>query len=113
MMRVIALLLITGLGGPAHALSNDCANGHCDDHMTAIMAEHQAMNVSGEGADTTQHGSNGMEHEDCNPFLCYVLALTSMSTEAVFDQSATTLIWQVTSLSTLEEPENPERPPNL
>ena len=71
----------------AHALSNDCANGHCDGRMTATATEHHAGHLSGEASDSGPLGSNGMEHDECNPFLCNVLALTLVSSEAVFDQS--------------------------
>lgn len=104
---------MTGLGGVAHALSNDCANGHCVDHMTATATEHHAGHLSGEASEFGPLGSNGMEHDECNQFLCNVLALTLVSSEAVFNQSEATLAWQVSSLSTLEEPDNPDRPPNL
>lgn len=112
-MLVLALLLMTGLGSAANALSNDCANGHCDDHMTATVIERHAGHVLGEATDGGQQGSNGMVHDDCNPFLCNILALTFVSPEAVFEQSKAALAWQVSSLSTLEEPDNPDRPPNL
>ncbi len=113
MLLVALLVLMTGLGGAAHALSNDCANGHCNDHMTATSTEHHAGHLSGEATDSGPLGWNGMEHDECNPFLCNVLALTSQSSEAVFDQSEVALAWQVSSLSTLEEPDSPDRPPNL
>jgi len=109
----LALVVMTGLGGAAHALSIDCANGHCDDHMTVNATEHHAGHVSGEATDSGPLGSNGMEHDECNPFLCNVLALTLASSEAVFDQSEAALAWQVSSLATLEEPDNPDRPPNF
>lgn len=113
MLLVALLVLVTGVGGAAYALSNDCANGHCDDHMTAAATEHHAGHLSGETTDSDPHGSNGMEHDECNPFLCNVLALTLLSSEAVFDQSEAALAWQVSCLSTLEKPDNPDRPPNL
>jgi len=113
MVLVALLVLMMGLGGAAHALSNDCANGHCDDHMTATATEHHTGHVLGEATDRGSLGSNGMEHDDCNPFLCNALALTLVSSDAVFDQSEATLAWQASSLSTLKEPDNPDRPPNL
>ncbi len=113
MVLVALLVLMTGLGSTAHALSNDCANGHCDDHMTATASEHNAGHVSGEATDSGPRGSHDMAHDDCNPFLCNVLALTLMSSEAVFDQSEAALAWQVSSLAAREEPDNPDRPPNL
>lgn len=113
MVLVSLLVLMTGLGGAAHALSNDCANGHCDDHVTVNATEHHAGHLPGKATDSGPLGSNGMEHDECNPFLCNVLALTLASSEAVFDQSEAALAWQVSGLAALEEPDNPDRPPNL
>lgn len=113
MVLIALLVLMTGLGGTAHALSRDCANGHCVDHTTTVVADHHTDHVPGEATDNGQHGSNDIVHDDCNPFLCNALALTSVSSEAVLDQSEAALAWQVSSLSTLEEPDNPDRPPNL
>ncbi len=113
MLLAALLILGTGLGGAAHALSNDCVNGHCDDHMTATATEHHAGHLPREATDSGPLGSNGMENDECNPFLCNVLALTSVFSEATFDQSEAALAWQVSSLSTLEEPDNLDRPPNL
>lgn len=113
MLLVTLLVLMTGLGGTAHALSNDCANGHCDDHVTMTVTEHHAGHVSGETTDSTTRGSHDMAHEDCNPLLCNFLALTWVSSEAVFDQSEAALAWQVSSHAALEEPDNRDRPPNL
>jgi hypothetical protein len=104
---------MTGLGGAVHALSNGCANGHCDDHVTANVTEHHTEPVSGDATDSSQHGSHDMVHDDCNPFLCNVLALTLEASQEDFDQSKAALAWQVSSLSTLEDPDNPDRPPNL
>lgn len=113
MVLVALLVLMTGLGGAAHALSNDCSNGQCDDRMTTIESEHHADHVPGETTENPHHGAHGMEHDECNPFLCSVLALTTASSEAVFDQSKAALVWQVSSLAALEEPDDPDRPPNL
>ena len=113
MLLVTLLVLMTGLGGTAHALSNDCANGHCDDHVTMTVTEHHADYVPEEITDSTTRGSHDMAHEDCNPFLCNFLALTLVSSEAVFDQSEAALAWLVSSLAALKEPDNPDRPPNL
>lgn len=112
-LSVALLIFAAGLGGAAHALSKDCTGGHCDNAMSMIAEDHHAGHSPGEQADRVALGSNGMEHDECNPFLCNALVLALQSCEAVFDQSEAALAWQVTSLSTLEEPDNPDRPPNL
>lgn len=58
-------------------------------------------------------GTDAMAQDECNPFLCNVLALSLQSCEVIFDKSDAVLAWQVSSLSALEEPGNPERPPNF
>lgn len=104
---------MTGLGSAAHALSKNCAGGHCDDHASMSVDMHHADHASVEPTGSVPQGTDGVAHEGCNPFLCHVLALSSQYSEATFDQSETVLGWQVGHLSTLEEPDNPDRPPNL
>lgn len=113
MTLVAILIFMTGLGGAGLTLSNECANGHCDNHMIATVSEHHTGHISGEAQDSTPRESNEIEHDECNPFLCNVLALTLTSSETVFDQSEAALAWEVSRLSTLEGPDSPERPPNL
>ncbi|WP_165759709.1 hypothetical protein [Falsiruegeria litorea] len=103
---------MSGLGGVAHALSKDCVGGHCDDHLVMEMQESHVGHASGKPTDSASNGSNGMEPDECNPFLCNALALTFPDSEVSFDQSEAALAWLVTSFSTLNEPENPDRPPN-
>lgn len=104
---------MTGLGSAAHALSMGCVGGHCDEQMVMPEVEYHAGHALGEATGSTPLGPDGMEHDECNPFLCNSLALILLTPDAVFDQSETVLGWQVGHLSTLEEPSNPDRPPNL
>lgn len=112
-LLVLVLTFMTGVSSVAHALPTDCGSGHCDDHMTMIAEESHAGHGRLEPVDGVSHGSNGLMHEECNPFLCNVLALALPSFEAVFDQSEAALAWHVTGLRTLKEPDNPDRPPNF
>lgn len=105
---------MTGLGSAAHALSENCVGGPCDTHMHMPAGEHQADgSASGDHSDDVSHQSDGSVHEGCSPFLCHVLAITPQYSEATFDHSETVMGWQVGRLSTLQEPEHPDRPPNL
>lgn len=113
LMLVSLLVLMTGLSGATHALSNDCAIGHCDDLERINAMEHRAGHFSGESTETTTHGPHDLAYDECNPFLCNALALTLVSSKMVLDQSEAVLAWQVSSLAALEEPDNPDRPPNL
>ena len=90
-------------------MSQNCAGGHCEDHLSKSVDAHYADHASTEDI---QHDPDDMTHEGCNPFLCHVLALTSQYSEAEFEHSETVLGWQVVHLSALEEPDNPDRPPN-
>lgn len=96
-----------------HALSEDCINGHCDTHMSMTVEDHHLGHVSGQPTGGPPLEPGGFEHDGCNPALCHVLVLTSQHSFATCDQSEADLAWQVSSLSTLEEPNNPDRPPNL
>jgi hypothetical protein len=113
LLPVALLILVSGLGGASHALSPDCANGHFDDHVIEAVTEHLAGHVPDDATDSASRGSQHIEQDNCNPLLCSVAALTLSSSEAVFHPTETAVAWQVSSLSTLEEPENPDRPPNL
>lgn len=80
--------------------------------MNMTVEESQHGYAQGRTAESVTQGSNGVEHDDCNPFLCNVLALTVQSSEVIFDKSEAAIAWQVSKLSALEEPGSPERPPN-
>ncbi|MBA84199.1 MAG: hypothetical protein CML60_05600 [Rhodobacteraceae bacterium] len=112
-MLAAVLVVVTGLSGPAHALSGDCAGGHCAEHvhMSADTqnAGHAAMDFAGQ----VPSDSGGAGHEGCNPFLCNVLAVALFHSDVIFAPSKTTRMWHVALLSSLEEPNNPDRPPNL
>lgn len=112
-MLVLLLFLMAGLSGAAHALMSICVDGHCHDHVTTFVSEHHTERDSGESTDSSRHKPNGMELEECNSYLCNALALTLESSDAVFFQSKDALAGNVSRLSTLEEPDNPDRPPNL
>ncbi len=77
------------------------------------MLENHTGHDLGESTGSTPLGSDGIEHDECNPFLCNSLVLILQTSDAVFGQSDAVLGWQVGHLSTLEEPDNPDRPPNL
>ncbi|MFY2825143.1 hypothetical protein [Ruegeria sp. MALMAid1280] len=112
LLLVALLVLMTGLGDRAHAMFENCNGGHCAYHLHMSAGDHHAGHASvapGEGA---PHQPDGAAHEGCNPFLCNVIALATPASETKLNQSAAVLAWQVTSLSTLDEPDNPDRPPN-
>ncbi len=112
-LLVLVLTLLTGVSSVAHGLPTDCGGGHCDYHMTMIAKENHVGHGQLEPMGGVLHGSNGLMHDECNPFLCNVLALALPPLEAVFDQSEAALAWHVTGLSALKEPDNPDRPPNF
>lgn len=112
-LLVVLLVFMTGLSSASHALSMGCVGGHCDEHKVMPVVENHTGHALGELTSSTLLGSDGIEHDECNPFLCNSLTLILLTSDAVFDQSEAVLGWQVGHLSTLEEPDNPDRPPNL
>ncbi|WP_298855672.1 hypothetical protein [uncultured Ruegeria sp.] len=108
----VFLILVMGLGNVAHALASECVGGHCIEHMaTSVEAQHADHGLVAPGEDG-QHEPDTSAHEGCNPFLCNVLALTTPAFETKSNQAAVVLALRATSLSTLNEPDNPDRPPN-
>lgn len=112
-MLVCLLTLTIGFGSVAHALSKDCVGGHCDNRMSSSAQVHPGSDTALKSAFGGTHEPESTEHDGCNPYLCLVLALASPHSEETFDYSETVLGWQVRHLMTLEEPDNPDRPPNL
>ena len=94
-------------------MSQDCSGGHCDDHastsLDAHVSGHNFVELSGDAT----HDPDEMAHDGCDQFLCHALDLTLPQSKVTFDHSKTVLGWRVRHLSTLNEPENPDRPPNL
>ena len=80
--------------------------------MNMTVEESQLDHAQGRTATSVPPGSDAMAHDECNPFLCNALALTVQSFKVTFEKSEIVLAWQVSSLSALEEPGSPERPPN-
>lgn len=113
LILVALLVFMTGLGGKAHALSQEHANAHCGTHMIVPVAEHHVGYALEEATDSVSNGSSGQQHAECNPILCNALALMLCSSEVAFDHSEAVLAWQVTGFATLDEPDNPDRPPNF
>lgn len=101
-----------GFGNVAHALANECVRGHCIEHMATSVeaqhADHELVAPSEDGQREPDRSAN----EGCNPFLCNVLALTTPVFETEPNRAAVVLALQAASLSTLSEPDNPDRPPN-
>ncbi len=101
-----------GFGNVAHALASECVGGHCIDHMaTSVEVQHANHELVAPSEDR-QHESDSTAHEGCNPFLCNVLALTAQDFQTTPNRSVIVAVWQASNLSTLNEPGNPDRPPN-
>lgn len=107
------LVFLTGLGSSVHAMSNGCIGGQCEDHLQMPVESGHDAHALAEAVSGGHHPVGETEHEGCNPFLCQALALTSKHFETVSIEVVAALEWHVGHLSTLEEPNNPDRPPNL
>jgi hypothetical protein len=103
---------MTGLGTAARAMSKTCFGGHCETHMNMTVEENQPDHTQERTAKSIPLGSDAMAQDECNSFLCNVLALTVPSFKVIFERSEIVLAWQVSRLTALEEPGSPERPPN-
>ena len=112
MLLVVLLVLMTGLGDRAHAMLENCNDGRCEHHLHTPVVEHRAGHVSAAPSEDAQHEPDSATHEGCNPFLCNALMLTTQDSQTTPSRSGIALAWQITSLSTLNEPDNPDRPPN-
>ncbi len=111
-LLVVLLGLMTGLGDRAHAMLENCNGGPCVYHLHTSVVEHNADHASVTLSEGSQHDPGSATNGGCNPFLCNVLALKMQNSATNPDQSDTVLAWQVTNLSALNEPDNPDRPPN-
>ncbi len=111
-LLVVLLGLMTGLGDRAHVMLENCNGGHCESHVHTSVVGHHVNHASVSPSGSAPHEPDGTTHEGCNPFLCNVAALTAQDFQATPDQRVIVAAWQASNLSTLNEPDNPDRPPN-
>lgn len=111
-LLVVLLSLMTGLGDRAHAILEKCNGGHCENHLHASVVDHHVDHASVSPSGGAPHEPDGTMHEGCNPFLCNAAALMAQDIQATPNRSVIVVAWQASNLSTLNEPDNPDRPPN-
>ncbi|WP_131726325.1 hypothetical protein [Ruegeria denitrificans] len=113
MLLISLLVILTGIGGVAHALSNGCVGLHCEDHMQP--AEHSALATSGSDVSTPSHHhdpeSSGAQK--CDPFVCQTIVLLPQNSEAAQGQRDIEPEFQIRAQAKLNEPDSPYRPPDL
>lgn len=111
---VVMLVLMTGLGNDAHAMSGDCMDVHCDsDLMMSHISQHDMLETQVAAHEGTPHGSNASDHEACNPMLCHALAFLPTWNTHHFVPSEMALVWHVILPNALARADAPDRPPNL
>lgn len=111
---VIAVLCVSlGLGSAAHALSTGCIGGHCGDYTDVSVDKLHLGHTPIMLAKDAPQEPDSTATEGCNLLLCSALLPWSLRPVAKIDPSETVLVWQIGQLSALEEPETPDRPPNL
>lgn len=95
---------MTGLVGTAHAMPANCDQTQCD--------AHHAVSSGAAHSDAPSDEANPAHHDDCGLHLCHVLALSARQMDEIAHQSEADLGSRVRHLSTLDEPDGPDKPPN-
>lgn len=111
---VVMMVLLTGLGGAAHALAMGCTAGHCEGLLSAPNNHHQA----GQADDMIPAGDmmpdpDSPNLDGCDPTLCQTLFIVlppAVTFPAQFDRL---VAWQYARARTLLHADTPVRPPNL
>lgn len=111
-LLTLSLILFVGLGTAAHALSDASVGGHCLDHIGMDGGMYHNDHVLTDPNGEVRHTPDSPQQEECNPFLCSVLALTTQISETKLDRSAVALTPEFAGLATLDVPDHPDRPPN-
>lgn len=112
-LMVSVLVILTGIGGVAHALSNGCVGLHCEEHRQ--HAEHFAVTTSNGdvSAHSHHHDPESSGTGECNPFICQAVVLLAQNSEAALGQRDTDPELQIGAQAKLNEPDSPYRPPDL
>ncbi len=107
------LVILTGLGGVAHALSNGCVGLHCEDHMQS--AEHSTSVKTGSGVLVPggHHDTEGSGAGECKPSLCQAVVLLPQNGEVAWNQCEIVTGIQIEALTKLTEPDSPYKPPDV
>lgn len=111
-LLVGVLVILTGIGGVAHALSKGCVGLHCEHHTQP--SEHSALATSGDVSASGQHHdpkSSGIEK--CDPFICQAVALPFQVSEVAKGRRDTDPEFHVGTQVKLSEPDVLYRPPDL
>ncbi len=117
--RAISVLVISvlciwlGLGSTAHALSTGCIGGECGGDADLAVENLHFGHATVMMAKDVPQDPDSAPTDGCGPLLCKVFLLNTQRLVAKFDQTDIVLVWQLRQLSALEEPETPDRPPNL
>lgn len=113
-LLVSVLVILTGFGTVAHALSNGCIGLHCKDHIQST--EHVAAeNDSGDKSTSSKsnhHDPDSSGTGECNPSLCQAVVLLAQNNGALLGDREIDPEFQIGALTELTEPESPYRPPD-
>lgn len=113
-LLVAMMVLLPGLGGTAHAMTKECAAGHCDDQVSAQnrrdQVGHAETTIS--AGDVTLVPSMA-DHDGCNPYLCQALVLVVPTAMTLFMQFDTVVAWPTLRPHAVARVDTPDRPPNL
>ncbi len=112
-LLVSVLVILTGFGTVAHALSNGCVGLHCEDHMQSAKHTVEAMNIGDMSTSNGHHEPESSGTGECNPTLCQADVLLSQNREAAQDQRDIDAEVQTGAQAKLNEPDSPYRPPDI
>lgn len=111
-LLVGVLVILTGIGGVAHALSKGCVDLHCEHHTQPSV--HSALATSGDvSASGHHHDPESSETGKCNPFICQAVALPFQVSEVAKGRRDTDPELHVGTQVKLSEPDALYRPPDL
>lgn len=112
-LLVSFLVILTGIAGVAHAVSNGCVGLHCEEHRQ--HSEHSALvTSSGEvSAHSHHHDPESSGTDECNPFICQATVVLPQDSEPAQVQRDIDLELQDSAQAKLNEPDSPYRPPDV
>ncbi|WP_209506017.1 hypothetical protein [Ruegeria sp. HKCCSP335] len=107
------LVILSGLGGVAHARSDGCIGLGCESHMQLTEHASVANNSIDKSTLHSHHDPDSSGTSECNPSICQAVILLAQNKEAAQDQREIDPEFQIGAQAKPIEPDNPYKPPDL